>query len=96
VIQLTVKVIPRTSKPGIAGIRDGALLIRLQSPPVEGAANEELIQLIAKTFGVPKRDVAIVSGEHSKLKRVSLAASDREHVDAVLRTLGIDPEELTS
>src|SRR5881394_1628438 len=56
---LTVRVIPRSSKPGIAGIRDGALLVRLQSPPVEGAANDELIQVMAETFGGARRDVEI-------------------------------------
>jgi uncharacterized protein (TIGR00251 family) len=89
-------VIPRASKPGIAGTREGALLVRLQSPPVEGAANSELAELMASTFGVAKRDVTIVAGERSRLKRVSIATVDRNHVDTVLRTLGIRPETLSS
>jgi hypothetical protein len=96
VIQLTVKVIPRASKPGIAGVRNGALLVRLQSPPVEGAANTELIEVIAKAFGLAKRDVSIASGEQSKLKRIALGTSDRNGVDATLRSLGIDPSALFS
>jgi len=76
-------------------VRDGALLVRLQSPPVEGAANEELIEVVAKTFGVSKRDVAIVAGEHSKLKRVALPV-DRATADATLRSLGINPDDLTA
>jgi uncharacterized protein (TIGR00251 family) len=94
-IQLAVRVIPRSSKPGIAGIRDGALLVRLQSPPVEGAANNELIALLAKAFGVPRGDVAIVSGDHSKLKRVSIAI-DAARRDSVLRSAGVNPDELAS
>ena len=94
-IQLTVRVIPRSSKPGIAGVRDGALIVRLQSPPVEGAANEELIGVIAKIFAVARRDVSIVSGERSKLKRVALPV-DRATADATLGSLGINPDELTS
>ena len=93
-IQLTIRVVPRASKPGIAGIRDGALLVRLQSPPVEGAANEELIQVIAKAFGVTKRDVAIVTGEHSKLKRVAIGTVDRRHLELVLKSLGISRQDL--
>jgi uncharacterized protein len=93
---LAVRVVARASKPGIAGTRDGALLVRLQSPPVEGAANHELIDTIARTFHIAKRDVTIVSGEHSKLKRVAIATIDRNHVDAVLRTLGIDPNDISS
>jgi uncharacterized protein (TIGR00251 family) len=89
-------VIPRASKPGIAGTRDGALLVRLQSPPVEGAANTELIEVMAKAFGLSKRDVSIASGERSKLKRIALGTVDRNRVDATLRSLGIDPGELLS
>jgi uncharacterized protein len=94
VVHLVIRVIPRASKPGIAGTRGGALLVRLQSPPVEGAANEELIQVIAKAFGVTKRDVAIVAGEHSKLKRVAIGTKDRRDVAVVLQSLGIDPQEV--
>ena len=65
-MQLTVRVIPRASKPGIAGTRDGALLVRLQSPPVEGAANTELIQILAKALHVPRGSISIVAGERSR------------------------------
>jgi uncharacterized protein (TIGR00251 family) len=95
VIQLTIRVVPRASKPGIAGIRDGALLVRLQSPPVEGAANEELIQVIAKAFGVAKRDVAIVTGDHSKLKRVAIETRNRRQVELTLQSFGINPQNVT-
>jgi uncharacterized protein (TIGR00251 family) len=94
VTHLTVRVIPRSSKPGIAGIRDGALLVRLQSPPVEGAANDELIQVIAETFGAARRDVEIVAGERSRVKRIAIATVERNHVDAVVRSLGLNPGEL--
>jgi uncharacterized protein (TIGR00251 family) len=88
-IHIAVHVIPRASKPGIAGTRDGALLVRLQSPPVEGAANSELIQVIADAFGVPKRDVSIVAGERARLKRVAIATITQDEYDAVLRDLGV-------
>jgi uncharacterized protein len=91
-----VRVVPRASKPGVAGMRGGALLIRLQSPPVEGAANEELIQVLANAFGVAKRDVTLLAGQHSKVKRVAIANRDRHHIDKALRSLGIDPQQLSS
>jgi len=94
VTHLTIRVIPRSSKPGIAGIREGALLVRLQSPPLDGAANEELIQVIARTFGAARRDVEIVAGARSRLKRVAVVTVDRGHVNAVLRSLGMQPDEL--
>jgi uncharacterized protein len=68
-----VRVIPRASKPGIAGEREGAVLVRLKAPPVEGAANEELIAVMAKAAGVPRRSVSIVSGDRGRTKRVAIA-----------------------
>ena len=95
-IRLAIRVIPRASKPGIAGVRDGALLVRLQSPPVEGAANAELIEIIAKTFGAARRDVSLESGERSKLKRVAIDTTDRRHFEVVLESLEINPQDLRS
>ena len=71
-VVIEVRVIPRASKPGIAGTRDGALLVRLSAPPVEGAANEELIELVARAAGVPRRAVSIVSGDRGRNKRVAI------------------------
>ena len=95
-IRLTVRVVPRASKPGIAGVRGGALLVRLQSAPVEGAANAELIDVIAKAFGAAKRDVSLESGERSKLKRVAIDTIDRRHFEVVLESLEINPQDLRS
>ena len=72
-VVIEVRVIPRAAKPGIAGSRDGALLVRLKAPPVEGAANAELIELMAKAAGVPKRSVSIIAGERGRTKRVAIA-----------------------
>jgi uncharacterized protein (TIGR00251 family) len=69
-ILITVRVIPRAGRSGLAGTRDGALLVRLNAPPVEGAANAELIDVLADALNVPKRAVAIISGERSRTKRV--------------------------
>ena len=69
-ILIDVRVIPRAGRSGIAGIRDDALVVRLNAPPVEGAANAELVEVMAKALGVPKRAVTIVSGERSRQKRV--------------------------
>ena len=71
-IILDVRVIPRAGKSGIAGLRDNAVLVRLNAPPVEGAANTELIEILADALGVPKRAVAIVSGDRSRQKRVRI------------------------
>ena len=65
-IVIAVRVVPRAGRSGVAGTRDGALLVRLNAPPVEGAANAELIDVLADTLGVPKRAVTILSGERSR------------------------------
>lgn len=77
---LNVRVIPRAGRSGLAGTRADALLVRLTSPPVEGAANAELLEVLAGLLDVPKRALAIVSGERSRLKRVRVAGTTLEHV----------------
>jgi len=72
-ILLKVRVVPRAARAGIAGTRDGALLVRLNAPPVDGAANAELIDLLSKTLAVAKRDIIIVSGTASKQKQVRIS-----------------------
>jgi uncharacterized protein len=67
-----VRVVPRASKSEIVGELDGALKVRIASPPVDGAANAELIKLLAKTFGVSKSEVEIIGGQTSKLKQIKL------------------------
>jgi uncharacterized protein (TIGR00251 family) len=69
-VVIDVRVIPRAGRAGIAGTRNGALLVRLNAPPVDGAANAELVELLADLLGVPRRDVTIASGARSKQKRV--------------------------
>ena len=69
----TVRVTPRAGRTAIAGVRDDILQIRLAAAPVDGAANSALVELLAGVFDLPKRDVSIVSGHTSRLKRVALA-----------------------
>jgi len=67
-----VRVVPRASRSEIVGEQDGVLRVRLAAPPVNGAANEELVHLLARTFDVPRNGVAIISGQTSRLKRVAV------------------------
>jgi hypothetical protein len=73
-------VIPRAAKSQIAGTRGDALLIRLNAPPLDGAANEALIRLLAETLDIPKRDIAVISGERSRTKRVRVAGRTADDV----------------
>ena len=76
-VVIAVRVIPRASKSAIAGTRGDALLVRLKAPPVDGAANAELIRVIADALDVPARNVSIVSGEHARQKRLAVTGIDR-------------------
>lgn len=69
---IDVRVIPRAGKSAIAGRRGDALLVRLNAAPVDGAANTELIEVLADVLDVPKRAVSIVGGVRSRQKRVRI------------------------
>ena len=71
-VSVKIKVEPRSSKSGIVGLYGDALKVKLTSPPVDGKANKELVELIAKECGIPKSAVEIVSGQSSKNKLVRI------------------------
>lgn len=75
--------IPRASRTAVAGRRDGALVVRVTAPPVEGAANEAVIDAVARALGVPRGAVAIERGARGRRKLLSAPESAR----AVLGTL---------
>src|SRR5262249_42962894 len=75
-IIINIRVIPRARTSGLAGTRGEAWLVRLQAPPVEGAANIELVGIIAAALRVPKRAVSIIAGNHSRQKRVRVSGID--------------------
>jgi uncharacterized protein (TIGR00251 family) len=75
-VVITVRVIPRAGRSGVSGTRGDAVLVRLRSPALEGAANAELIDVLAAALEVPRRAVSIVAGERSRHKRVHVAGLD--------------------
>lgn len=81
---IRVKVLPRSSKNQIVGKEEGAYRVKLTSAPVDGQANMALIKFLAKTLGLPKRDVDIISGERSRTKRVRIRGLATEDVNRQL------------
>jgi uncharacterized protein (TIGR00251 family) len=79
-LTFTVRVVPRASKSEVVGAHDGALKVRIAAPPVEGAANAELVKLLAKTFDVSKAQVEIVGGQASKTKQVKISNAKGERL----------------
>jgi hypothetical protein len=78
-----VKVIPRAAASRVAGIRDGALLVRVAAPPEKGKANEELRAVLARALGIPKSAIELVAGASSRRKTVSVPSE----AEAILRAL---------
>ncbi|QDZ40555.1 DUF167 domain-containing protein [Euhalothece natronophila Z-M001] len=70
--KLSIKVKPNAKQQEIKTGDNGELIVRLQSPPVDGKANTELIKLLAKTYGVKKSQIRIKSGLTSKIKQVEI------------------------
>jgi uncharacterized protein (TIGR00251 family) len=82
---LSVRVIPRSKKTEFGGMRGDALVVRVKAPPVEGAANAALIDLLARTLNVPRHSIHIRSGERGRLKRIAIAGVSAEAVQALTR-----------
>lgn len=72
-LAIAVRVTPRGGRDTLAAGTPEHLAARLAAAPVDGAANAGLVALVAKSFGVPKRVVTIVSGETARLKRLHIA-----------------------
>lgn len=73
-MDLRVKVIPKSSKSEVVGyLPDGTLKVKIAAAPERGKANAELCALLARQFGVPRKNVAIVSGETSQYKHVRIS-----------------------
>jgi len=83
-VRVAIRVAPRASRDAIVGVLDGALKVALTAPPVEGAANDALVRLLAKALGVPKGAVRLVQGERSRDKVVEIAGVDAARVHALI------------
>ena len=75
---ITVRVVPRSSESAVIGETEGVLKVKLRSPPVEGAANAELIRVLAKHFGVARSAVEIIAGQASRTKGLRISGSHRK------------------
>jgi uncharacterized protein (TIGR00251 family) len=75
-LTLRVRVQPRASRDALGGEREGALVVRLTAPPVEGAANEALARFLGRALGVAPSAVSVVSGASGRSKVVSVAGLD--------------------
>lgn len=80
---LSIRVTPRSAKPGIGDWKADPggrpfLEVRVAAAPADGAANDEVIKLLCKALGLPKSSLAIVSGQTARLKRIELPLDEAE------------------
>lgn len=83
-MRMSVRVIPRSSKNSITW-EEGMLKVRLTAPPVDGAANEALIALLAHRLGLPKRDIRIVQGATGRQKTIEIMGMTDEAIEQKIR-----------
>ena len=84
-VRFEVHAKPRARKSKVVGDRGDAIEIALAAPPVDGAANDELIRFLARVLDVAKREIQLVRGEASREKLVAISGLTVAEVEARLR-----------
>jgi len=79
-VRFSVRLQPRASKNEIAGLQGTALKVRVTAPPVDGLANEALIELLSRTLNTSRRNVCIVSGHSSRTKLIEISEASLESI----------------
>ena len=72
-VRIDLRVIPKSPRTKIDGVRDGRLLVRVTAPPIDDAANEAVVETLARVLDVPKRSIRIVSGATARNKTIEVA-----------------------
>lgn len=83
---ITVHVVPRANRTEVAGEHGDAIRIRLAAPPVDGAANDELVRFLAARLGVPRAGVHIKSGASGRRKVIEVAGKSVPDIRRLLLT----------
>lgn len=83
-VRFEVRAKPRASRSAIVGVRDGVLHVALAAPPVDGAANEELVDLLARALHLARSKVSVVRGDKSRVKLVEVRGVDKPTLLAML------------
>lgn len=86
-ILVPVRVQPRSSRSRVEPPRDGAVVVRVTAPPVEGEANRACLETVAEWLGVRKSQVSLAAGQTSRHKKVLVAGVDAQSVRAAIERL---------
>lgn len=84
VVRITIWVRPGSARPGVGGEHDGALMVRVSAPAVDGKATAAALAAVAAAFGVRPHAVTLVAGAASRRKIVDLAGTDQAALDRLL------------
>ena len=74
--RIDIRVMPRSPKNGIDGVRDGRILVRVTAAPVDGAANDAVVATVAAALDLPRRSIRVVSGGTSRNKTIEITGLD--------------------
>jgi uncharacterized protein len=86
-LRMRIRVRPGAGRTVVGGEHDGALVVRVAAPPVDGRATEAALVAVAAAFRVRRRDVALVTGATSRTKVVDVLGDDRDRLTTVLTSL---------
>ena len=75
-VRIAVRVQPRAGRDRVVGAHGGALKVQVSAPPVEGAANQAVIIVLAEWLGVPRRSVAVLRGHSGRDKLIEIVSDD--------------------
>jgi hypothetical protein len=75
-VRITIRVRPGAARPGVGGEHDGALVVRVAAPAVDGRATEAALAAVAAAFGVRRQSVALVTGSTSRTKIIDVPDAD--------------------
>ena len=84
-VRLHLFIQPKSSKNEVVGIHNGEIKIKITAPPIDGRANEGLIEYLSDLFDVPKRDIILVKGETGRHKTVDIAGVALEAARLLLK-----------
>jgi uncharacterized protein len=84
VVRITIWVRPGSSRPGVGGGHDGALVVRVSARAVDGQATAAALATVAAAFGVRRREVTLVAGGSSRMKIVDVPRADPAVLDRLL------------
>ena len=82
--QFALRVQPRSSRTALAGLIGDAIKLAITAPPVDGKANQAVVEYLAKLFSVPKSSITILSGETGRNKLIAIRGLSAEQVRKAL------------